>query len=108
LSEPPYRRGHRVRILAQALEPLARELAPKTRERLHQALSVIYGIESYTVLKDIWGLDSRQAQAVAVWMADALIDAALREMQPARSARAAQPGRAAPRAATRGSAAPKR
>jgi AcrR family transcriptional regulator len=91
LQEPPYRRGHRVRILAQALEPLAPALAPKSRERLHQALSVIYGIESYTVLRDIWGLDSRQAQAVAVWMADALIDAALREGAAPRRTAAAGP-----------------
>jgi AcrR family transcriptional regulator len=79
LEEEPYRRGHRVRILEHALEPLAPRLAPKVRERLHRALSVIYGIESYIVLKDIWNAPDREVERIALWMADALIDAALRE-----------------------------
>jgi AcrR family transcriptional regulator len=85
LEEEPYRRGHRVRILEHAIEPLARELPPKLRERLHRALSVIYGIEAYMVLKDIWGLPEREIERVALWMADALIDAALREARAPRS-----------------------
>jgi AcrR family transcriptional regulator len=79
LEEEPYRRGHRVRILAHALEPLADRLPAKVRERLHHALSVVYGIESYMVLKDIWGLSDREIERTALWMADALVDAALRE-----------------------------
>ena len=58
LEEEPYRRGHRVRILEHALEPLARTLPTATRDRLHRALSVVYGIEPYMVLKDIWGSNS--------------------------------------------------
>jgi hypothetical protein len=49
------------------------------RERLHRALSVVYGIEPYIVLKDIWGLSDRDVERTALWMADALIDAALRQ-----------------------------
>jgi AcrR family transcriptional regulator len=79
LEEEPYRRGHRVRILEHALEPLASGLPPKVRERLHHALSVVYGIEPYVILKDIWGLSDREVERVALWMADALIDAALRQ-----------------------------
>jgi AcrR family transcriptional regulator len=79
LEEEPYRRGHRVRILGHALEPLASGLPPKVRERLHHALSVVYGIEPYVILKDIWGLSDREVERVALWMADALIDAALRQ-----------------------------
>jgi AcrR family transcriptional regulator len=88
LEEEPYRRGHRVRILQHALEPLERELPPVIRDRLHRALSVIYGIESYVVLKDIWGAPDREVLQIAQWMADALIDAALKEaaaMPPGRS-----------------------
>ena len=48
------------------------------RERLHRALSVVYGIESYIVLKDIWNVPDREVERIALWMADALIDAALR------------------------------
>ena len=33
------------------------------------------------VLKDIWGLSDREVERTALWMADALIDAALREAQ---------------------------
>ena len=79
LEEEPYRRGHRVRILGHALEPLAQQLPGRLRERLHHALSVIYGIESYMVLKDIWGLSDREIERTALWMADAMVDAALRE-----------------------------
>ncbi len=91
LEEEPYRRGHRVRILQHAIEPLAPQLRPAVRDRLHRALSVVYGIEPYVILKDIWGLPDREVERIALWMADALIDAALRESKaaPAR-ARAAK------------------
>lgn len=79
LAEEPYRRGHRVAILGEAIAPLARELAPATHLRLHQALSVVYGIETWMVLKDIWGLSDRAVDRVALWMADALVAAAMRE-----------------------------
>ena len=79
LEEEPYRRGHRVRILEHAIQPLVAELTPALRNRLHRALSVVYGIEPYIVLKDIWGLPDREVERTALWMADALIDAALRE-----------------------------
>jgi len=79
LEEEPYRRGHRIRILEHALAPLAPQLTPVVRERLHRALSILYGIEPYIILKDIWGLPDREVERIALWMADALIDAALRE-----------------------------
>ena len=79
LEEEPYRRGHRIRILGHAIDPLGPSLKPATRQRLHHALSVVYGIEPYVILKDIWGLPDRDVEKVALWMADALIDAALRE-----------------------------
>ena len=79
LEEVPYRRGHRVRILEHAIEPLAPQLPAAVRQRLHHALSVVYGIEPYCILKDIWGLPDKQVERVALWMADALIDAALRD-----------------------------
>jgi AcrR family transcriptional regulator len=79
LEEEPYRRGHRVRILAHALEPLKPQLPAAARMRLHRALSVIYGIESYAILKDMWGLGDRELERTVIWMAEALIDASLRE-----------------------------
>ena len=79
LEEEPYRRGHRVRILQHAIEPLAPLMSPAVRDRLHRALSVVYGIEPVVILKDIWGLPDREVERTALWMADALIDAALRD-----------------------------
>lgn len=81
LAEEPYRRGHRVRILGNALAPLSGSVAPATQLRLHQALTVIYGIETWIVLKDIWGLSDCSVERVALWMADALVAAALRETE---------------------------
>jgi AcrR family transcriptional regulator len=91
LEEEPYRRGHRVRILEHAIEPLAHLLRPALRDRLHHALSVVYGIEPYVILKDIWGLPDREVERTALWMADALIDAALREAGVTDDRVAAQP-----------------
>ena len=79
LEEEPYRRGHRIAILEHALAPLASTLPTAIRDRLHRALSVVYGIEPYMILKDIWGLPDREVERIALWMADALVDAALRD-----------------------------
>jgi hypothetical protein len=79
LDEEPYRRGHRVRILERALAPFEPLMAPALLSRLHHALSVVYGIEPYMILKDIWGLPDREVERTALWMADALVDAALRQ-----------------------------
>ena len=92
LEEEPYRRGHRVHILQHALEPLARELSTATRDRLHKALSVIYGIESYIVLKDIWRVSEREVLQIAQWIADALIDKAIRDDAPAERTGSSIPG----------------
>ena len=79
LEEVPYRRGHRVRILEDTLAPVAKRMPPAVMQRLHHALSVVYGIEPYMILKDIWGLPNREVERIALWMADALLDAALRD-----------------------------
>jgi AcrR family transcriptional regulator len=83
LEEEPYRRGYRIRILQHAIEPLTPQLLPAVRDRLHRALSIVYGIEPYIILKDIWGLRDREVERIALWVADALIDAALRDSQAA-------------------------
>jgi AcrR family transcriptional regulator len=97
LEEEPYRRGHRVRILDHALAPLAPTLPASVHERLHRALSIVYGIEPYMVLKDIWGVSDREVERIALWMADALIDAAERDAAAARAqprSRKARPAQA--------------
>ena len=79
LEEEPYRRGHRVGILSHAVQPLEGQLKPRTLDKLKKALSIVYGIEPHIVLKDIWGSSDREVESVALWMADALVCAALRE-----------------------------
>jgi AcrR family transcriptional regulator len=91
LDEEPYRRGHRVRILEHALAPFAPTLPPAVHERLHRALSVVYGIEPYMVLKDIWDVPDREVERIALWMADALIDAAERDAAASSRGRAKDP-----------------
>lgn len=86
LDEEAYRRGHRAKILNRAAAPLRRRLGTAGFNRLIRSLSLVYGIEPYVVLKDIWGASDRQVEAIAHWTADALINAALRE-SPSRGAK---------------------
>lgn len=88
LTEEAFRRGHRRDILRRTAAPLAEPLGPAGFERLLKALSVIYGIEIYVVLKDIWGASDREVETLARWMLDAIVTAALREAAPAGSAQA--------------------
>lgn len=79
LEEEPFRRGHRRYLLDRAAAPLKAKLGSRAYERLLKALSVVYGIEPYIVLKDIWGASQREVEAVSRWMLDALVEGALRE-----------------------------
>jgi AcrR family transcriptional regulator len=79
LTEEPYRRGHRIEILSHAAMPLRPQLGKRGFDRLVRALSIIYGIEGYVVLRDIWGSSDREIQSIARWIADVLVDAALAE-----------------------------
>lgn len=74
---PQFRRGHRIVLLREALHPLRADLPANEFERLAQALSLIFGVEALVVLKDMWGLDGAQAEAVATWAAGALVRAAV-------------------------------
>ena len=78
-EEPEFKRGHRIDLLRDALAPLEGKLGPKKIDRLAQALSLVFGVEVLTVLKDIWGLDGHETQSVAQWAASALVRAALEE-----------------------------
>jgi AcrR family transcriptional regulator len=90
LEEEQYRRGFRRGLLRRAAAQLERELGPKRYDRLLKALSMIYGIEPYVVLKDIWGVQGREVEAIARWMLDAMVDAALRE-KPEKTRTATKP-----------------
>jgi hypothetical protein len=79
LTEEPYRRGHRIHILSHAAAPLKPLIGKRRFDRLVRALSVVYGIEAYVVLRDIWGARDKEIEGIARWIADALVDTALRE-----------------------------
>jgi AcrR family transcriptional regulator len=102
LEEEAYRRGHRIRILEHALQPFKGQLDGTIHKRLHHALSVVYGIEPYIILKDIWGLPNKEVERVALWMAEALLDYATRKSESARAADAAPRPPLAKKTKTRG------
>lgn len=79
LEEEPYRRGHRVEILAHAVEPFQHRVPRKALDRLQKALSIVYGIEPHIVLKDIWGAKNREVESIVFWMVEALIAATLKD-----------------------------
>jgi len=89
LEEEPFRRGHRRYLLDRAAAPLRAKLGAKAYERLLKALSIVYGIEPYVVLKDIWGATDREVEALSRWVLDALVGTALREADAGRPRRKA-------------------
>lgn len=89
-EEQTFKRGHRVELLQKAIEPLREELGNKRFLRLARALSLTYGLEVLVVLKDMWGLSSRQMQDTARWAARALVEAALNEARDEDSANGAK------------------
>ncbi|HEY5818244.1 MAG TPA: helix-turn-helix domain-containing protein [Mesorhizobium sp.] len=78
-EEPEFKRGHRVELLKSALEPLRSTLTKRKFDRLAQALSLVFGVEVLIVLKDIWGLDVKEALSVGRWASGALVRAALQQ-----------------------------
>lgn len=78
-EEPPFKRGHRVELLQNAIAPLKKTLPKKQFQRLAKALSLVYGLEVLIILKDLWGLEFDEVQEVAQWTANALVRAAVAE-----------------------------
>jgi hypothetical protein len=64
---------------------LADRIAGERLERLVMALALCVGIESIVVMEDICGLTPDEAETVKLWMANALLQATLREAEEARS-----------------------
>jgi AcrR family transcriptional regulator len=79
LQEEPFRRGRRVKILQRAAAPLKRQLGVRIYEKLIRALSLIYGIEPYVVLKDMWDTKDKEVSEITRWAMEALLRAALEE-----------------------------
>jgi AcrR family transcriptional regulator len=79
-EEPPFKRGHRIELLQNAIAPLRKTLPRKQFQRLAMALSLTYGLEVLIVLRDLWGADDGEAQDIAQWAARALIKVAVTEV----------------------------
>jgi AcrR family transcriptional regulator len=80
-EEPPAggpRRGfRRVQWIEQALAPARKELSRQEFERLVSALTVLIGWEPMITLKDVRGLDPKQADDVLTFAAAAVVEKAL-------------------------------
>jgi AcrR family transcriptional regulator len=85
-AEPPIVRGNRKMLLRKAIDPLSGQISKKNFDRLTHALSLTFGIEALIVLSDIWGLNKEEAEEVAVWTSQALVQAALRDNEKGRKA----------------------
>jgi AcrR family transcriptional regulator len=72
-NPPAVREGRRVRWLDAVLEPLA--LPDARRRRLRSALALTLGIDSLVVMKDVCGLDDKEALDVLRWTAETLLRA---------------------------------
>jgi AcrR family transcriptional regulator len=69
LGEEAIKRGGRREGIRVALEPFEGKLDAETLRRLAIAISVVIGVESRVVLKDIWNLDDDEAREMTAWMA---------------------------------------
>jgi AcrR family transcriptional regulator len=85
LQEEPFRRGNRKGILGRNAQPLRKQLGARQFDRLLKALSLVYGIEPYVVLKDMWASSNREVDSITRWVADAVIEKSLREAVPTKA-----------------------
>ena len=78
-DEPTFKRGHRLDLLRDAIQPLKAKLSKAKFRQLNQALSLVFGLEAVVVLKDLCGLEADDMQKVVVWAARALVRTAVAE-----------------------------
>ena len=81
LREEPFRRGRRVKILQRAAKPLKRQIGARNYDKLVRALSLVYGIEPYIVLKDMWDASDAEVSSITRWVMEALLNAAMAEVK---------------------------
>jgi AcrR family transcriptional regulator len=67
------RGGRRLTWLSDVLAPLKDRIAKPDYDRLLYSLSLLTGIETLVVLKDVCGLDSKKAEDVTLWAAKTLL-----------------------------------
>lgn len=74
-GERPVVRGGRIALVHAALDRADPPVPEEDRRRLAVALSLVFGIEAWIVLKDIWHLDDDEAESILRWTADVLLGA---------------------------------
>lgn len=67
------RGARRIAWLTDALEPLRPQLPPEEFQRLVYGLSLMTGIETLVVFKDVCGLEGAAAQDMTLWAAKTLL-----------------------------------
>jgi AcrR family transcriptional regulator len=75
-TDVPLRPAFRLELLDVALEPLEHELNAHELERLKTALSILIGTEAMIAMRDVLGLDHKQARASGEWAVRQMVHAA--------------------------------
>ena len=74
------RRGYRrIEWIESALAPLRKRLKPAKWQRLVCALAMVVGWEALIAQRDVCGLSAAEGEELSVWVARAIVRAALRE-----------------------------
>jgi AcrR family transcriptional regulator len=69
----------RRKLIRAALAPVESKLDEATTRRLEAALLMCVGMEAFLALRDVGDLDADEADEVASWAANAMLEAALRD-----------------------------
>lgn len=73
------KKSNRKVALSEALSPLEEQLPQETVQKLTMLMSVLYGTEALTVLKDSFGLNKDEVIDLTVWGAKLMLRQALQE-----------------------------
>ncbi|SFN03476.1 hypothetical protein SAMN05216516_1024 [Izhakiella capsodis] len=71
------KKSNRREALTEALAPLKSQLPPEKVQKLVMLMSVLYGTEAMTILKDTFGLDQEEIIELTTWGARLMIHQAL-------------------------------
>lgn len=74
------RGARRVGWLTDVLEPLRRRLPASEFQKLIYALSLLTGVETVVVLKDVCGLEGPEARDMAIWTARVILSGLLSDL----------------------------
>jgi AcrR family transcriptional regulator len=81
------RAGRRMRWLEQTLQPIRKDLPAPLWRRLKNALALTLGIDSIVIMKDVCGLEDKEALEALSWTGRVILQAVLREAQNGKRAR---------------------